>query len=343
MAGARVQRNIDALRGFERGMQAAPKSFLKNALAVAAAILAAVFLAAPAGAAAAPSTRIVFAQGETLRAMGPHGERPHALARVPGGTIADVAATPDGRSIALLSNRSTGGPSGSARTIWLYRSGRGLRRVLGPFTTVADRSIGITSNGRTIAYGRSGEIGAVGSGGGHDRPLTSGGGGTAGNPSFGTQPGPGRTYNYLFYTRSNGVDSVLRRLDRDSGTEAALTAFDEYIPVAQATPRDDAGTAIAYGVLDREAGTTALMRMSVASTARRLITRLHAPDFLIDLSFSPGNARSLAFSVSRGNGSKNRRYSIRTIRTSGANGRVALGGLKSRPAGPVWTGVPPAT
>src|SRR4051812_14685677 len=121
------------------------RSRTKIFMALGAVILAS-FATVTSAIAAGSHTRLVFAQGGTLRAMGPHGERPHSLAHVRG-TITDVAATPDGTTIALLANRSTGGPSGSERTIWLYRSGHGLRRVLGPIRTVATRSIGITSNG----------------------------------------------------------------------------------------------------------------------------------------------------------------------------------------------------
>src|SRR5690348_5973034 len=72
------------------------------------ALLGAAFLCAAAGAAA--SSRIVFSDMRRIEAIAPDGGGRHAIARAPRKT-ADIAATDDGRWVAILSNRGAPGPS----------------------------------------------------------------------------------------------------------------------------------------------------------------------------------------------------------------------------------------
>jgi len=283
----------------------------------------------------ATHTRLVFAASGRLWAADPHFGAPRPFARIPRGTV-DASASADGRRIAIITHRSVPHPrQGSIRTIYLWRAGHGLTKLL-RLQTVADSSVTISADGRTIAYGRDNEIWAMRADGTQRRQLTEGIR-RAQDPAF----------------APSGINLYFVRQFPYAGTAALyrkplLILHHSEIHLPQ--PGELADPAVSrlhlLAFMQRGEGGSAggpdrLRVMHPNGSDVRTLARSRDPRFDFDPAFSP-SGRSIAFLRLREvNGDRSpRRYSLRTIRTSGAHPSVAVPLLRMRPRGLCWTSIP---
>ena len=283
----------------------------------------------------AAHTRLVFAASGRLWAADPHAGVPRPFARIPRGTV-DASASADGRRIAIITHRSVPYPrQGSIRTIYLWRAGHGLSKLL-RLQTVADSSVAISADGRTIAYGRDNEIWAMRADGTDRRQLTEG-------IRRAQEPAFAPTGINLYFVRQfpyAGTAALYRR--------PLLIPYHSEVHLPQrgdlAEPAVSRRHLLAF--MQRGGGGSGgapdrLRVMHPNGTDVRTLTRSRDPRFDFDPAFSP-SGRSIAYLRLREvNGDRApRRYSLRTIRTSGARPSVAVPLLRMRPRGLSWTRIP---
>lgn len=295
-----------------------------------AALLGAAFLCAAAEASA--SSRIVFSDVRRIEAISPDGGTRHTIARAPRKTAA-IAATDDGRWVAVLSNRGAPGPSPRAvhtdhlRQIYVIGPRGGMRPLFSrPLRTSANASIAISPGGGQIAFGRDNEIWVVHRDGTHMRQVTSGNQGAALDPAF--MPG-GRT---LVFSRYIGLSRAqLYTVSVQGGVERPVPAAGTW---ALAATVSRSGL-IAY--LGHGPDTAWQLRTIHADgTDRRSIYRAHGGATMYTPDFSP-DGRRIVLATGRGARWDSRRYSLATVRTGGGGHRIVLAGVRDHHMSPQWT------
>lgn len=320
-------------------MRTLPKSPVVVGLLGFACLLAATATPAPSADArsSAAHTRLVFASQGRLWAVSPRGGNLHCFARVPENTI-DISASDSGRRIAVITNKGVPFPGkGSIRKIYLWRKGHDLKLLL-RLHTIADTSVAISADGRRIAYGKDNEIWMMRADGSHREALTGGDVRRAFDPAFAPS---GKN---LFFVR-NSMNAGTNRISRKPFTtpyhsEIGLTppGADDHSPVVSVRHK------VAFVQLGEGArgGTPDRIRvMDPNGHNPRTVPRSNDPRFNLDPDFSP-NGRAIAFMRLRevNHDHSPRRYSIRTIRTSGKNEKVVVRHLSARPRGLQWTRIP---
>lgn len=294
------------------------------------ALLGAAFLCAAAGAGA--SSRIVFSDLRRIEAIAPAGGGRHAIARAPRKT-ADIAASDDGRWVAILSNRGAPGPSPRAvhtdhpRQIFVIGPRGAMRPLFArPLRTAANDSIAISPDGTLIAFGRDNEIWVVRRNGSHMRQVTSGNQGAALDPAF--MP-DGRS---LVFSRYIGLSRAqLYRVSIEGGVERPIPAAGTW---ALAATVSSSGL-IAY--LGHGPDTTWQLRTIRADgTARHSVYRAHGGAAMYTPDFSP-DGRRIVLVTGRGARWDRRSYSLATVRTGGGGHRVILAGARDHHLSPQWT------
>jgi Tol biopolymer transport system component len=307
-----------------------PAKVIQCALASAACLGAS--LAAPGAASALASARIVFTAERKIERIAPGGGGRRVIAPAPRKT-ADLAATDDGRWIAVLSNRGAPGPSPRAvhtdhlRQIYLIGPGGRMRAVLPrPIRTSAGDSIAISRDGRLIAFGRENEIWVVRANGSHIRQITSGDQGTALDPAF--MP-DGRS---LVFSRYIGLSRAqLYGVSVSGGVERPIPAAGTWALAATVSPSG----LIAY--LGHGPRTTWQLRtIRIDGSGRRSIYRPHGGAAMYTPDFSPDGRRIVVVS-GRGADWDRRHYSLATVRVGGGDRRVVLAGLRDHHSSPQWT------
>lgn len=300
--------------------------------AIAAALLAAALLTVPA-AAGASGSRVVFADAHRIERLAPDGGWVAAIARAPRKT-ADIAATDDGRWVAILSNRGAPGPSPGhgntdhLRQIFLIGPQGGMRALFPrPLRTSANDSIAISPDGSLIAFGRENEIWVVRRNGTHMRQVTSGDQGAALDPAFLPD---GKT---LVFSRYIGLSRAqLYVVGVGGGVERPIPAAGTW---ALAATVSRSGL-IAY--LGHGPHTPWQLRtIRLDGSDRRSIFRAHGPDAaMYTPDFSPDGRRIVLVS-GRGARWDARRYSLEIVSASGSRPRVLLRGGADHHMSPQWT------
>jgi Tol biopolymer transport system component len=266
---------------------------------------------------------------ETIAADG--GGR-QAIARAPRKTAA-IAATDDGRWVAILSNRGAPGPSPRAvhtdhlRQVYLIGPRGGMRPLFSrPLRTAGNASIAISPDGSLIAFGRDNEIWVVRRNGTHMRQVTSGNQGAALDPAF--MPG-GRT---LVFSRFIGLSRAqLYTVSVEGGVERPVPAAGTWALSATVSRSG----LIAY--LGHGPDTTWQLRTIRADGShRRSIYRAHGGATMYTPDFSP-DGRRIALVTGRGARWDSRRYSLATVRAGGGGHRVLLAGVRDHHMSPQWT------
>ncbi|MFN8161604.1 MAG: hypothetical protein U0R52_11250 [Solirubrobacterales bacterium] len=288
--------------------------------------------------AAGARTQLVFASSGHLWAVSPQGRGLHPFARIPENTN-DISASESGRRVAIISHAPLRYPrQGSIRTIYLWRYGHpGLRRLL-RIHTVADSSVAISPDGRLIAYGRENEIWMMRADGSHRQRVTQGSR-RAFDPAFSPS---GKNLFFVRQSMNAGTNRIYRKpFTTPYHSEVGLTppGADDHSPVVSSR---HTVAFIQLGEGRRGAVTPDRLRvMDPDGHNPRTVTRSNDPRFNLYPDFSP-SGRSISYVRLREvNGDRSpRRYSLRTIRTSGKNPRVAVGHLRARPRGLQWTLVP---
>lgn len=278
------------------------------------------------------SSRIVFSDLRRIEAIAPDGGGRHAIARAPRKT-ADIAASDDGRWVAVLSNRGAPGPSPRAvhtdhlRQIYVIGPRGGSRPLFArAVRTAANASIAISPDGGLIAFGRDNEIWVVRRNGSHMRQVTSGNQGAALDPAF--MP-DGRT---LVFSRYIGLSRAqLYTVSVEGGVERPIPAAGTW---ALAATVSRSGL-IAY--LGHGPDTTWQLRTIRADgSGRRSIYRARGGAAMYTPDFSPDGSR-IALVTGRGARWDSRRYSLATLRAGGGGHRVVLAGVRDHHMSPQWT------
>jgi dipeptidyl aminopeptidase/acylaminoacyl peptidase len=265
------------------------------------------------------------------------GGSPRQIASVPPNTI-DLAASRDGRRLALISNRKLTYPQqGSIRSIYLFRPGHGLLR-LRSFRTNAPLDIAISPDGERIAFGMRSEIWLMRSDGGGIRQATDGRS-VAWDPAFTPDGG-----SLVFDRDADGGpanDPQLFRKRLSGGTEVQLSEDQGRNPTISSKGL------LLYTRLEEGATDSRLVAMHLDGSSRRTVERYNDPFFDVAETFSP-DGRSFAYlRLWEKNGyAVNYRYSIHIKTVTGARHRKVVGGIRSSarrapfaghaPAGPAW-------
>lgn len=299
--------------------------------------LAATWVLGPAGPAAADGGHILYAGHGALMSVPAGGGTPQRIATVPRGTL-DLAASRDGRRIALISNRKLPYPNrGSVRSIYLFRVGHGLHLVR-RFRSTAPLDIAISPDGRRIAFGQKSEIWLMLTSGGAPRQVTDGPS-VAWDPAFTPDGGP------LVFDRDAAAGPHHRpqlfRRSLAGGAEVQVSS-DEGRQPSISTSGLLLYTRYGEGPVDSR-----LIVMHLDGSGRRTVDRYDDPFFDLSSTFSP-DGRSIAYlQLWEKNGyAVNYRYSIHTKTLDGNQQRKLVGGLRSAarqapffghgPAGPIW-------
>jgi TolB protein len=305
------------------------RSSLPVILALAAA--AAGLLQAPAVSAAATThTRLVFALGAKLMSASPQGGGMHRIGRLPHGVI-DMSAAENGHRIAVLTNQQVPFPGkGSIRTIYLVRPGHGLRRVL-RLHTQGDHRIAMSHDGRRIAFGKDNELWVSSAKGGPAHRVTSCGGSNAYSPAFSSDD------RNLVFTCATGNAPSIYRVGLAGGTAQRLTP-QGINAISESVSRRGP---IVFRQDPSGGGSERLRVMNSDGSGVRTVATSDDPRFNLEPDFAPSGRSIVFLRLREVNGDRSpRRYSIRTVRSSGINQRLAIGGLGVRPRGLQWTRVP---
>ncbi len=312
------------------------KSVGATLLGVASLLALLLLTASPAGARGAAHTRLVFAASGKLWAASPQGRGLHCFARIPGDTN-DISASENGRRIAIITHEALPYPKqGSIRRIYLWRRGHKLKLLL-RLHTVADSEVAISADGTRIAYGKDDEIWSMNAGGGDRKQLTNDAR-RAFDPAFAPS---GKNLFFARQSSMGGTVGIFRKpFTTPFHSEIRLTPNGQYNLSPVVSSRHlvafmQLGQGGAGGTPDR------LKVMQANGSKQRTVLRSNDPRFTLDPDFSP-NGRAIAYlRLVEVNGDRSpRRYSLRTVRTSGKNPKVAVAHLKVRPRGLQWTRIP---
>jgi WD40-like Beta Propeller Repeat len=301
------------------------------------ALVAAVALAAPADLEAATAGHILYANQGSLMSVPGRGGAPRKLARVPSNTL-DLASSRNGERIALISNRKLPPPSrGSIRSIYLYRPGHGLRRLL-QFRSTTPLYIAISPDGGWIAFGRQGEIWLMRVSDGEIHQATEG-------PSVAWDPAFTPDGQSLIFDRDADAgphhDPQLFRQSLVAGTEVQVSHDEGRQPAVSSTGL------LLYTRPGEGSVEGRLIAMRLDGSGRHTLERYDDPFVDLSPTFSPDGHSIAYLRVWRKTGQAlGNRYSIHTKAIAGGEHHKVIGELRGAakrgalaghgPAGPVW-------
>ena len=283
-------------------------------------------------------TRIVIASGNALKWVPPHGGAPRTLVALPRayGNTVDIAASEDGRRIAVLRREGVNGSHGSYYSIYTSKSGSPLRRRLsknlidvfpGPPT------IALSPKGGTIALAVGEKIRLIPFGPGRVRHFEPIDACSYEDPSF-SAGGRRIVFSCLRGPRSPRRGYDIYSAPLDGGPASRLTYDGRVDEIAPALSPD--GRLVAYVSHDSHVEEDRFeLRVSwVGSFGSRFLAEVTAhtrPEF------SP-RGRSLVYAVVRNpETSYGKRYTLFTIRASGENRRRVMPPSRPGPLVPQWT------